>query len=231
MSVTLALIWLLASGDAHAQAPADDVELWGTAGVSADLPDGWETGLTQHIRLAAGPLRLWEFYTDLEGSHRPVKWLVVELGLRGGGRQVEPGVIEPRLRGTADLRLRGKVKWFRISLRERYQLRLPVGGRDPRHTVRTKLQVGIDVSSDVRLFVLAEPYLRLFEAPVLIDQIRFDVGVRLDLPRRVDLEVFYRVEVPYDDIEDRPTHIFGVSVEKTVKRKKRKPPQEAASPR
>lgn len=212
-------LWTLLAAFAQPVEP-DRVELWSEAKLNVDLPRRVEIEVAQHFRVTPAPLRVWELLTDIGVAKGLTKWLDVGAGFRAGGRDFVPGRLEPRLRAHADLKASAKVQAFRVSLRERYQYRLPTPAQGDRHTVRSKLQLGLDVSKVVRVYVAGEPYLRLGEATPF-DRVRLESGVRLDLPERVVLDFWGRLEEPFV-ADDARTWVAGVSVRKTVKPKKRK---------
>ena len=211
------LLSMLATG-AHAAEPIPytQVGTWAEGALIFDLPKGFDVRVAQHIRITPSPLRIWQILTDVGGTYRVTDWFRVAVGVRGGAQDFVPGRLEPRLRLNADARVRGRLGPLLLTLRERYQFRVPLPDVRARHTVRSKGELAVDVSDLIRVFVAGEPYLRLGE-DVAFDRLRAEGGLVFDLPDRVEVEAWYRLDEPMVENDPR-AHVIGIGVSKELKR-------------
>lgn len=217
---------LLLSAGASAAEPAQQgtynrLELWSAASLDFDLKKKFEIGVTQNLRITPDPLRVWELLTDVGLTKDVSKALRFGVGLRGGARDFVPGRLEPRFRAHVDARLKGDLGRVRLSLRERYQYRIPTWVRSGAHTIRSKGQIEVKVHDDADIFVAVEPYVRPAASP--LERLRVEGGVKVDLPDKMDLEVLYRLEEPIADPEGDPrSHIVAVALKKRLKIRREK---------
>ena len=222
-------LWFLLSGllanSAWAQAPRpSQVEAWSSAELALNLPKGFGAAVAPLVRLksgpGSGPLELWELYLDAGASYAATDWLRLGVGLRGGARDFQEQA-KPRMRGNLDARVRARLDRVRLSLRERYQLRVPIAGRDARHTLRSKAQVSVKLIDNVAAFAAFEPYIRLGEL-VKFERFRVEAGAQLAMKKRLSLEAFYRLEQPRGDPLDPRSHILAVGLATELKVRKRR---------
>ncbi|MBX2801295.1 MAG: DUF2490 domain-containing protein [Myxococcales bacterium] len=206
----IAWVWSVA-----ALAVPPELEVWTQGALELQLPQGPEVVVEQHLRFVPEEislLRVWEVLTDLELRGDVAEPLRLGVGVRGGARNEWDTGFQARWRLHLDARWRARLGALRASIRERWQARLPRARQRPQPTLRSKVQLAMDVGGDVRLAVSMEPFHRLDQS-WRFDRLRTEASIRVALPDDVQMELWGRRELHG---RGRPSTILGVGFDKEL---------------
>lgn len=200
---------------AHAQS---DVQLWVSARVRFDLPEGFRLSLDQQVRFDEDVSRLSEVIPELRVGYKVAKWLRLAAGYRFIYARDDGGDFEEAHRVHFDVRFRGDLDPVRIGYRLRFQDRIEDEGssRDNRLTLRNRLGIRVDTDTLFTPSLSAEVFSRLNgDKATAVRKWRITVGGSFDLDDH-ELGFFYRVQVPVDQGDDPTLHIFGLEYQLNV---------------
>ena len=205
----LLCVLLLAPGTALAQT---DVQLWTSASLRAELVEDFRLELTQHLRFDEDVSRVLSIMPELSASYDPAKPLRLSLGYRFIYEREQDRQLDDAHRLTFDARLRGDLDPIRISYRLRIQevFEQKASGLEVRNTLRNRLGVSWDTDTPLTPEVSAEIYTRIGgDKAALFHKLRLTAGASYDIDD-VELELFYRLELPIDQPLEPVLHIIGL---------------------
>jgi hypothetical protein len=189
---------------------ASEAELWTGAGVEVDIAERVEVQATQHLRLGMSPFGTGEALTDLGLGFQPSEYLKLGAAYRFGVVDIGDKA-ELRHRLAFDATLPFKADALRISLRERYQVRIGTAYNTARHTLRTRLKLKLKTESPVHPYASLEPHVELGGSGAQLTKWRTTAGTAIELDRTT-LDLFYRLDAPTPAANESVTHIVGVHV-------------------
>jgi len=205
---------------APAVARADsDVQQWTELGVSHDLSKEWSLELDQHVRFDQDVSRVAAIMPEPSVSYRPRPWLRLGAVYRLQYTRDGSEELVVRHRFALNGRLRHDLGRVRLEYRLQLQEQLRPGADDfTRHTVRNRLQTVYRGWRPWTPFVAGELHHDLYQPdPIVLDKIWLTAGLAHEWrSTRLEVEVFYRAELPFAD-ETAPTaHILGLGVHKEI---------------
>jgi hypothetical protein len=192
------------------------VELRSAASLDLEIAPPLAFGFEEQLRVDLRPGETQEWLQGVVVAIKPLRWLHIEpqyrFSLRPGVTIADP---EVRHRLAVALRVRCRLGVVRLSLRERYQLRLTNRGDTPRQQLVSKVTAKFrHKAMPVIPAVWIEFFLRLPEDDdkVLADKLR--VGLGLAIPTRVvEIEFGLQFEKSIKNPSDPVLPILALSFE------------------
>ncbi|TNE88533.1 MAG: DUF2490 domain-containing protein [Deltaproteobacteria bacterium] len=203
------LIFLLS-----APVQAAEGEVWTAAEVEVEASKAVSLEVAQHLRMGMTPLDSAEALTDLGASFEVFEHLELGAAYRLGFVDLGDKP-ETRHRLAFDATVPLKVEGLKLSLRERYQLRVGTDHNSERHVFRTRLAAKLKSEAlPVQPFVSTEPFVEL---GLGLTKWRNSAGVDVPIGEH-KLSLFYRMDLAMPATEDPTVHIAGLAFKFDVPR-------------
>lgn len=193
--------------------PAQAVEVWTEAGVSARLSDPVSVDVSGNWRATAPPFATDKVFGKVNSTVRLHSNWRLGLGYRSGVKE-DGGEMVLAHRVQVDGTARWRLDEFRFRSRLRYQVRLPATGKPTRHTLRERLRATADFDLPVRPGLMVEAFVALGDGDgggdgVGLDKVRMGPLLRIPI-EDIDVDFAYFYEHPIR--AGRSTHILSVAV-------------------
>lgn len=205
--VALAAAVLLSAAPARA-----DVQQWSELGVKRDLSKKASASLDLNIRFDDNVSRLGSFMPELGAQYQPKKWLRLGTGYRLQYERSGSGDMRARHRFFANVRPRYDIGEVRLEYRLQFQDQLrPDDDTDRwRQVLRNRLDVSYRDLDPYTPSVAIESH-NVVDDGFVLEKIWLTAGVAFSR-KDLEVDVFYRAELPQNDTMDPTVHIFGLGV-------------------
>lgn len=204
------LLALLVPGLALAGRPSDGA-LWTEVEATVEATDAVDISLGEQLRLGSREGDGTEALTDLSVGFQLAKWLDLGTGYRLGLGGFDEGLsVEHRL--NVDVAGSAKLQPLKLSLRERYQVRVPTAETKLKQVWRSKLAAKLKTDLPVVPHISVEPWVALGDREgAVFEKCRFEAGVEIPMGK-LELDLAYRLDEPVADENDPRLHVAVVSV-------------------
>ena len=194
-----------------ATANADDVQQWTEVGVKHDFTKKASISFDQHIRFDEDVSRLGSFMPELGAQYRIQKWLRFGLGYRLQYERSGSGDMRSRHRFFGNARARYDLDPVRLEYRLQFQDQLRPDDADDRwrQTVRNRIDVSY---RDLKPWIpgAAVEAHNTVDAGFELEKIWITAGAAY-AKKDLEIEVFYRAELPQADPMEPTLHILGAA--------------------
>ena len=188
---------------------AADGEVWTSVEIKHAVSELWSVEAAQNLRLSATPFGTAEVLTDLGVAFEAHEYLELAATYRVGFVDLGDDP-ESRHRFAFDAKVPLRVGPVKLSLRERYQVRVGTDHNSERHILRTRLAATLK-REGVEPYIATEPFVELESGTAMLQKWRSTVGVDIPVDDH-EVSVFYRVDVALQD-EASTVHIGGLSLQ------------------
>ncbi|MBK8482403.1 MAG: DUF2490 domain-containing protein [Proteobacteria bacterium] len=206
------LLALLSPGLAAAET-THSVESWLEAGLGHALPGRFSLALSTQLRLDEHLSRAKSLLPQVELGHRPADWLSFSGGYRFIYERDKRGAFEFGHRLFVDGQLSAKAAKLRLKYRLRFQDEWEWnrdGELQNRPTLRNLVGAKYRLTKRLRPTLSAEHFLALnLLASTPTRKWRLTLGPQLEV-WKIELELYYRLEVESEAATTKLTHIIGL---------------------
>ena len=204
----------LTTSDTLAQAQ-NDAEVWSGVRLNKKISDNLLLRVRQEVRVNDNISSLKSAFVDI-GVHYTLN---KHLKVTGNYRYINDGKGFFDHRSYTDLRFKYKSKPFVFSIRNRFQHESQFTEKGIREELlnRNKFQIAFDLDKKVSPFISTELYYDYYKT--LINKVRYTVGLDLDLKNRMDLCLFYRLQMEQNVPNPNYSYIFGIGYSYKLKGK------------
>ena len=219
-----AAAWLAAAGLSHA-AEGHEAQAWMEAGVRYRPKKKVRLQLSQNLRFNENVSRTESVMTDMAVSWSAGKNLSVAAGYRLNMDANREGEFMPVHRLHVQSVVDREVGPLSLSHRVRFEESFKVDGTemDSWHTLRNRVEVELDLDTDLRPVLSVELHSLLAEyRPVLQEKLRFCGGFTYKASKTHVYRLLYINQLPIQYLSDPDEHIISLGYQHRVPRKKKK---------
>ena len=204
------IIWALAicsSGIAQ----TNDAELWTGAGIRKNITKKLSMHFEEQVRMNDNISSLKNYFSEVGVAYRLNKYLRFSGNYRFKNIQRPDGTYRIINRFHGDVRLRYKAKPIIVLYRTRMQVEYGQRNNGPRTDFydRNKLTMRLDLDKMFSPYISSEVYLDI--SGKQFDKVRYTLGMDLDLNKRNEVSIFYRIQREFNVNNPKYSYIIGLS--------------------
>lgn len=223
------LIIFIASCCFHATAQTNDAELWTGAGISKNITKKLSLHFEEQVRMNDNISSIKNYFSEVRVAYRLNKYLRFSGNYRFKNIQRPDGTYRIINRFHGDVRLRYKAKPIIVLYRARMQVEYGQRNNGPRtdYYDRNKLTLKLDLDKMFSPYVSSEVYLDINGKQ--FDKVRYTLGLDLDLNKRNEVSIFYRIQREFNVNNPKYSYIIGLAYTYKLKGRliKKKKPSES----
>jgi len=150
------------------------------------------------------------FFSEVGLGYRMNDMIKISGYYRYINRSMANGSFLPTSRFHVDLRLRYKAKPVILSYRTRFQTQRKTNNREDESEIFSRNRIAIQLDLDKRFspYVSTELYYDFKQGELY--KVRYTAGVELDLKKRRELDLFYRLQREFN--MNNPTYAYVVGI-------------------
>jgi hypothetical protein len=226
----LALSLLLVAVVLPAAAQVSDLQSWHCVKVGGDLTKDLSLSVEQQVRLFDNSTRVDQTFTEIDLGYDLPKGFELDLAYRFSWNQERGGYFSNRHRYNLDISYSEKFWRLKGKVRARFQHRPSPSLFNERFEpddspLVARLKAGVDVRKlgDWTPSIEFEAFFRL-DNPIErgFTTMRYRVSLDYDLPKRMDLGIFYMLETEYSGQTPAYISVVGINYAYEWKRPKKK---------
>ena len=205
----LIILWVTAicsSGNAQ----TSDAELWTRVGISKKITKKISLHFEEQVRLNDNISSVKNFFSELGVVYRLNKYLRFSGNYRYKSIRRADGTFRTANRFHGDIRFRYKAKPIIVFYRARMQVEHGIRNKGPRteYYDRNKLTLKLDLDKKFSPYLSSEIYLNVNDGT--FDKVRYTIGVDLDLKKRNEISIFYRIQREFNVRNPNYTYVIAL---------------------
>jgi len=188
-----------------------DAELWTGAGISKNITKKVSLNFEEQVRINENISSVKNFFSEIGLAFRLNKYLKFSGNYRFKNVQRLDGTYRITNRFHGDIRIRYKAKPIIALYRARIQMETGQRNNGPRtdYYDRNKLTLKLDLDKKFSPYVSSEVYLNITGKQ--FDKVRYTLGFDLDLNKRNEVSIFYRIQREFNVNNPKYSYIIGLS--------------------
>ncbi len=208
-------------------AQVSDAELWTGAGIRKNITKKLSVHFEEQVRMNDNISSIKNYFSQVGAAYRLNKYLKVSGAYRFKNVQRLDGTYRVVNRLHGDVRFRYKAKPIIVLYRARMQVEYGQRNNGPRtdYYDRNKLTLKLDLDKMFSPYISSEVYLDITAKQ--FDKVRYTIGTDLDLNKRNEVTIFYRIQREFNVNNPKYSYIIGLSYlyklkGRLIKKKKKK---------
>ncbi|MFH1320172.1 MAG: DUF2490 domain-containing protein [Bacteroidota bacterium] len=197
--------------------PVSDAELWSSVIINKKITSKLNGSFEEQLRLNDNISSVKNFFSDIGLSYMFNKYIRLATNYRYIQRRRDDRTYGTRHRFYGDLRFRFKTKPFIFYYRTRLQTQQSITGsgiiRD--NYSRNSLTLKLDLDKKIAPYIATELYYYLNCQE--FNKVRYTLGIDLNLKKRNDVGIFYRIQREFNVNNPIHSYIIGINYSYTLK--------------